>query len=145
MLQINTIKDNPTHIIERLNTKNFKDAERLVAEVLDLDKHRRETQQKADELLAEGNKIAKEIGALMAKGLKDDAEKIKAKTAELKQESKAFSDKLTEIEQQLEAKLVLLPNLPHASVAKGFGADDNEVVHQEGEMPKLHEGAVLSP
>jgi len=142
MLQINTIKEKTNEVIERLNIKNFKNAEQHIKDVLEIDKRRREVQQKADDLLAEGNKIAKEIGVLMAKGLKDEAEKIKAKTAELKQESKNFLDKLSDIERQLEAKMVLLPNLPHASVGKGFGADDNEIVHQEGELPKLQEGAV---
>jgi len=142
MLQINTIKEKTNEIIERLNIKNFKNAEQHIKEVLDIDKLRRETQQKADDLLAEGNKIAKEVGVLMAKGLKDEAEKIKAKTAELKQESKAFLDKLTEIEKQLEEKMVLLPNLPNVFVPKGFSADDNEIVHQEGEMPKLGKDAV---
>jgi seryl-tRNA synthetase len=142
MLQISTIKDQTAHVIERLSLKNFKDSELHVKEILEIDKLRRETQQKADDLLAEGNKIAKEVGALMAKGLKDEAEKVKAKTAELKQESKNYLDKLSEIEKQLEAKMVLLPNLPHASVHKGFSADDNEIIHQEGDMPKLPNGAV---
>jgi len=142
MLQINTIKEKANEIIERLGIKNFKNAEQHIKEVLDIDKLRRETQQKADDLLAEGNKIAKEVGALMAKGLKDEAERIKTKTVELKQESKAFSDKLVDIEKQLETKMILLPNLPHISVPKGFGADDNEIVHQEGEIPKLGKDAV---
>ncbi|MDR0437279.1 MAG: serine--tRNA ligase [Bacteroidales bacterium] len=142
MLQINTIKEQASHVIERLSLKNFKNAEQHIKEVLDIDKLRREIQQKADDLLAEGNKIAKEVGILMAKGLKDEAEKIKAKTAELKQESKTHLDKLAEIEKQLEAKLILLPNLPHSNVSKGFCAEENEVVHQEGEMPKLSKDAV---
>ncbi len=142
MLRINTLKEQTERVIERLSIKNFKNAEEHVKEILDIDKLRRETQQKADELLAEGNKIAKEVGALMAKGLKEEAEKIKAKTAELKQESKAFAEKLSEIEKQLEAKIVLLPNLPHTSVPKGFGAEENEVIHQEGELPKLASDAV---
>jgi len=142
MLQISAIKEKTNEIIERLSIKNFKNAEQLIKEVLDIDKLRRETQQKADDLLAEGNKIAKEVGVLMAKGLKDEAEKIKAKTTELKQESKAFLDKLTEIEKQLEEKMVLLPNLPNVFVPKGFSADDNEIVHQEGEMPTLGKDAV---
>jgi len=142
MLQINTIKEKANEVIERLSIKNFKNAEQHIKEVLDIDKLRRETQQKADDLLAEGNKIAKEVGALMSKGLKDEAEKIKVKTAELKQESKAFLDILVEIEKQLEAKMILLPNLPHSSVPKGFQADDNEIIHQEGEIPKLGKDAV---
>jgi seryl-tRNA synthetase len=142
MLQINTIKAQTTHVIERLGLKNFKNAEQQVEEILDIDKLRREIQQKADDLLAEGNKIAKEIGMLMAKGLKDEAEKIKAKTAELKQQSKVYLDKLADIEMQLETKLVLLPNLPHSTVTKGFGAEENEIIYQEGEMPNLPKDAV---
>jgi len=142
MLQINTIKEKKAEVIERLGIKNFKDAEQHVNEALEIDKQRREIQQKADELLAEGNKIAKEVGALMAKGLKDEAEKIKAKTAELKQESKAFLDKLAEVEKRFEEKMLLLPNIPHSSVSKGFGAEDNDIIHEEGEMPNLGKDAV---
>lgn len=142
MLQISLLKDQTDHVIERLGLKNFKNADLHIKEVLDIDKLRRETQQKADELLAEGNRIAKEVGVLMSKGLKAEAEKIKAKTAEMKQESKRFSEKLATIEKQLESKMVLLPNLPHNSVPKGFGAEENEVVYQEGALPKLGKDAV---
>ncbi|GHS85626.1 serine--tRNA ligase [Bacteroidia bacterium] len=137
MLQIATLKEQAAHVIERLKLKNFKNAEQTVNDILNIDNLRRETQQKADDLLAEGNRIAKEIGNFLQKGLKAEAENLKTKTAQLKQEIKLLSDKLSEIEKQLDDKLVLLPNLPHSSIVAGFSAEDNENVHQEGDIPDL--------
>ncbi|GHV36887.1 serine--tRNA ligase [Bacteroidia bacterium] len=142
MLTLSVLKEKTNFVVERLNLKNFKNAKERVEEILNIDKLRRETQAKADELLAEGNKTAKEIGTMLQKGLKDEAEILKAKTAEVKEQAKLMCDKLLEIEAQLEDKLILLPNLPHESIKSGTSAEDNEIVHQEGIIPELHADAM---
>lgn len=142
MLTLSVLKEKTDFVVERLNLKNFRNAKEQVEEILNIDKLRRKTQVKADELLAEGNKIAKEIGVMLQKGLKDEAEKLKVKTGEVKEQARLMGEKLTEIEKQLEDKLILLPNLPHESIKSGISTEDNEIVHQEGVIPELSADAM---
>lgn len=141
MLQLSYIRENTQEVIDRLSVKNFKATE-IINEVLTLDNQRRETQKKLDDNLAEANNLAKEIGMLFKSGKQAEANDLKARTADLKVISKELSEKLEEIETVLNQTLVQIPNLPHASVPKGKSAEDNENIHQEGEIPVLYEGAV---
>lgn len=141
MLQLSFIRENTQEVIDRLAIKNFK-ATDIINEVLILDNQRRETQKKLDDNLAEANNLAKEIGMLFKSGKQSEANNLKGRTADLKIISKDLSEKLEEIETTLNQTLVQIPNLPHASVPKGKSAEDNENIHQEGEIPVLYEGAV---
>jgi len=141
MLQINIIRENPKEIIDRLAIKNFK-AEELVEKIILLDSKRREVQGKLDNNLAESNSIAKEIGVLFQSGKKEEANTLKARTAELKTITKELSESLQLTEKELNDTLVLLPNLPHPSIPKGKGAEDNLVVLEDGLIPQLAENAV---
>jgi len=141
MLQINIIRENPQEIINRLAIKNF-DASKLVEKILALDLKRRETQKKLDDNLAESNNIAKEIGVLFKSGKASEASTLKEKTAVLKSASKELSEALQQTEKELNDILVLLPNLPHPSIPRGKGAEDNAVVHEEGIIPQLYKDAV---
>lgn len=141
MLQLSYIRENTQEVIDRLAVKNFKAID-IINEVLTFDNQRRETQKKLDDNLAEANNLAKEIGNLFKSGKQAEANELKAKTADLKITSKELSEKLDEIENKLNQTLVQIPNLPHSSVPKGKSAEDNENIHQEGEIPQLFEGAV---
>lgn len=141
MLTIQFIKENPQEVISRLKIKNF-DAEVLVKEILNLDEKRRETQKQLDDILAEGNNIAKEIGVLFKQGKSEEANALKIKTSELKESSKTYSDLLSETEKVLLDKQLLLPNLPHKSVKAGKGEADNEIIESQGKIPELYENAV---
>lgn len=141
MLQVNYIRENKQEVIDRLAVKNFS-AAGLIDKILDLDEARRATQKELDDSLAEANKLAKEIGALYKEGNRNEAEALKARTAELKQISKGLNDQLDKLTTDMEKTLVLLPNLPHHSVPKGKSEEDNEVVTQEGDIPQLHMDAL---
>lgn len=141
MLQLSFIRENTQEVIDRLAIKNFK-ATDIINEVLILDNQRRETQKKLDDNLAEANNLAKEIGMLFKSGKQSEANNLKERTSDLKIISKDLSEKLEEIETTLNQTLVQIPNLPHASVPKGKSAEDNENIHQEGEVPVLYDGAV---
>jgi len=136
MLQVSYIRENREQVLERLAVKNFKQPE-LVDEVISLDDSRRKTQNNLDNVSAESNAAAKKIGELMRAGNKEEAENVKAKTGAWKEEIKQLGDKLAAIEEELQQKLVLLPNLPHSSVPKGLTPEDNEVVLENGEKPHL--------
>ena len=92
MLQLQYIKDHTDEIIARLKIKNVADVEARISEIIALDADRRALQVKADAVKAEQNKIAKEIGGLMKQGLREEAEKAKARTAELKAEEKSLGE-----------------------------------------------------
>ena len=133
MIQLNYLRENADVVIERLKIKNF-DATIYVQEIIQKDILRRETQKNLDDNLAEQNKIAKEIGILFREKKTAEAEVLKSRTAILKAEAKSFEDSLAELEKQVNDTLVLLPNLPHSSVPVGKTADDNEIIHSEGNM-----------
>jgi len=136
MLQVSYIRDNREQVLERLAVKNFKQPQ-LVDEIIELDDKRRSTQTSMDNVSAEANAAAKQIGELMRAGKKEEAEGIKAKTGAWKEEIKKLGDLLTITEEELYQKLVLLPNLPHSSVPKGLTPEDNEVVLENGDKPEL--------
>ncbi|HOS15498.1 MAG TPA: serine--tRNA ligase [Bacteroidales bacterium] len=133
MIHLNYLKENTDFVIERLRIKNF-EAGQYVEEILLLDKTRRSLQKQLDDNFAEQNKIAKEIGMLFKQGKSNEAQTLKDKTATLKTDAKSIEEALTATEVKLNDILVLLPNIPHASVPKGKSADDNEVVYIYGDI-----------
>lgn len=141
MLQLNFIRENKDTTLAGLRKRNFANAEAVVEQVLTLDQQRRDTQRELDDVLAQSNAKAGQIGALMKAGDKVAAEAAKAETADLKARSKDLADSLRQVETDLQTVLVTIPNLPHSSVPEGRTADDNEVVLEHGEKPTLHEKA----
>ena len=141
MLQVPFIRENKDLVINRLAVRNI-DASTLIEEVINLDEERRALQTKLDAVLAESNAISKEIGILYKSGQAEKANALKAKTADFKDESKELNDKLTTTAEALNQLLYKIPNIPHASVPKGNSEEDNEEVYAEGEIPKLHDGAL---
>jgi seryl-tRNA synthetase len=136
MLQLQTIRENRDFVIERLKVKNF-NATSLVDEIIALDNKRRSTQKELDDILAQSNIIAKEIGILFKQGKLDDANKAKEESGKLKASTKALEPVLNETIETLNNRLVELPNLPHSSVPHGKTAEDNEIIHEEGVFPAL--------
>ncbi|MBO5763754.1 MAG: serine--tRNA ligase [Bacteroidales bacterium] len=136
MLTLKILREQPEFVIERLAVKNF-DAKDIVKNILEADAKRRAAQTSLDQVLAQQNSKAKEIGMLMKKGEKEAAEAIKNEVARLKEQSK-------ELEAQMEARnaemmdaLVLLPNLPCSLVPEGNTAEDNVVVREGGVKKEL--------
>ncbi|MFD2932273.1 serine--tRNA ligase [Spirosoma flavum] len=141
MLQVNFIRENKDTTLAGLRKKHFANAEMVVDQVLTLDQQRRDTQRELDDVLSQSNAKAGQIGALMKAGDKAAAEASKAETADLKIRSKDFADTLRQVEADLQAILVTIPNLPHSSVPEGRNADDNEVILEHGDKPALYDKA----
>ena len=141
MLQLAVIRENKEKVIKALAKRNL-DANRLVETVLDLDEKRRATQVELDNILAESNLLSKEIGEMMKSGEKAKAEIVKQKTAQLKEKSKELSEKLEVFTTSLSEELYKIPNTPADIVPEGKTPEDNLTVHQEGDIPVLHEGAL---
>jgi seryl-tRNA synthetase len=141
MLQVSYIRDNREQVLERLAVKNFKQPD-LVDEVIQLDDKRRQTQTSFDNASAEVNAAAKKIGELMRTGKQVEADTWKVIAATRKDNIKELGEQLTGIEDDLQQKLVLLPNLPHSSVPKGLAPEENEVVLENGAIPQLPANAL---
>lgn len=137
MLLVNTIRDNFETLSEGLQKRNFTHAEDALKQVLELDNTRKETQTQRDHLQAESNIISKEVGALMREGKKEEADKIKSRTVEIKSQIKILEDEYNKVEEDLKQLLYTIPNVPHNSVPPGKSADDNQIILENGSIPDL--------
>lgn len=141
MLTLKMLRDDPEFVIRKLNVKNF-DARAIVEKVLELDTNRRNLQTESDALLAQQKQKAAIIGGLMKDGRKAEAEEVKKEVAELKTKSGELLSAADENNKELEAQLVLLPNIPCDMVIPGKGAEDNEIVKMGGPEVNLPENAL---
>ena len=141
MLQIAFIRDNQDKVIKALAKRNI-NAKQTVQDVVSIDENRRATQLEMDNLLSETNKLSKEIGDLMKNGEKSKAEILKQKVHANKEKSNNLSDKTDALAKELLDKLYTLPNLPSDLVPEGKTPEENLNIFEEGEIPKLHDGAM---
>ena len=133
MIDIKYLRENPETVKENIKKKFQDEKIALVDEVIALDQESRKTQQEADELRANRNKISKEIGALMAQGKKQEAEEKKAEVAagakrlvELEEKEKELNEKITKI-------MMVIPNIIDPSVPIGKDDSENVEVTKYGE------------
>lgn len=136
MLTIKQIRDDKQFALERLAVKGV-DATKTIALIEELDDKRKSLQGVLDNLLGEQNSIAKQIGALMAQGKRDEAETVKQKVAQLKEESKFAEEELKAVTEKLNAEITTLPNFPAAIVPHGKTAEDNLTVKTGGKIVEL--------
>ena len=141
MLQVAYLRNNKEEVKQRLTVKNFAELN-LVDEILSLDEERKKLQLEFDSTQAKVNSTSKEIGQLMAKGQKEEAENKKQDVATLKSSLQPISDRLAIVEKQLQDVLVKLPNLPSDKVPPGKTPADNIVVRAGGTEPKLSADAL---
>ncbi len=142
MLQVQFIRDNKQTVLDGLAKRNFANAESIIEEVLTFDENRRTTQTSLDNVLAESNKISKEIGQLFKSGEAQKANLLKEKTTQLKEQSKELTEQLNSASTQLQDLLFQIPNIPHASVKAGKSEEDNEEIFKEGTIPDLGKNAL---
>ncbi len=140
MLQIAQIRENRDAFAKALSKRNI-EALPLLQSAITIDEKRRSLQTELDKILAESNKLSKEIGGLFKSGKKEEANKLKAQTGELKNRSKQLGDDLNKAVEELQSVLYAIPNVPHDSVTKGNSDEDNEVISEHGRKPQLHDSA----
>ncbi|WP_456423936.1 serine--tRNA ligase [Lutibacter sp.] len=142
MLQVAFIRENKEIVLKSLAKRNLKNAEELVNKTMLADEERRTIQTELDAVLAESNKLSKDIGLLFKSGERQKAEILKQKTILLKEKSKELTENLQNKATELQELLYLIPNIPNKIVPKGTSEEDNETTFQEGKIPKLHKGAL---
>jgi len=141
MLQISFIRQNVELVKEKLGTKHYGDLS-VVDKVVALDEQVRNLKVAAESLQAEMNLASKEIGLLMGKGEKEQAEQKKQQVSIHKNNIQQLNDQLTAAEKSLQDEIIKLPNLPHSSVSNGKTPEDNEVIREAGAKPVLPSTAV---
>ena len=141
MLQINRIRAERDAIIEAMKKRNF-DATDIIDKAISLDDLRRKTQTGNDNLLAEMNKLSKEIGQLYKSGERQKAEILKQKTTQIKEQIKVLSEELERVKAELQEILYQIPNIPHTSVPFGKNEADNEVVFEYGDILHMPDDAL---
>ena len=129
MLDIKLIRENPEMVKENIR-KKFQDSKLiLVDEVVELDKQSRAIQQQADNMRADRNKFSKQIGGLMAKGQKEEAEELKKKVTQQAEMLQQLQAEETRLQEEITKRMIVIPNIIDPSVP--IGKDDSENVEIE--------------
>ena len=136
MLDIKFVRENPDLVKENIKKKFQDEKLPLVDECIALDAELRKVQTEADELRAKRNKLSKQIGGLMAKGQKEEAEAIKAEVSKDGDLLEELSAKQTELGEKLTSKMMIIPNIIDPSVPIGRDDSFNVEVQRFGE-PKV--------
>ena len=136
MLEIQRLRNNKEEVVERLKIRG-KDFTNTINTILTLDANRREILQKLEANQARANSIAKEIGALYKQGNAAEANNLKEESTKLKDLNKDLDHEVGQVDKEIRDLLYELPNTPRMDVPAGMTEDDNEVVSEHGEMPKL--------
>ena len=133
MLDLKFLRENPDIVKKNIENKFQPQKLPLVDEVIELDAQARATQQEADDLRANRNKISKQIGALMGQGKKDEAMELKAQVekdaarlSELEEKEKELQGKITKI-------MMTIPNIIDPSVPIGKDDSCNVEIEKFGE------------
>ncbi|MCR0270546.1 serine--tRNA ligase [[Clostridium] innocuum] len=133
MLDMKFLRENPEIVKENIK-KKFQDHKiELVDKVIAMDKENRSLKQRGDELRSKRNAMSKEIGGLMAKGLKDEANAIKAKVQAMADEMKETEVKETELAEKIKEMMMQIPNIIHPTVPVGKDDLENVELQKYGE------------
>ena len=129
MLDIKFLRENPEIVKENIKKKFQDEKIKLVDEVIELDEKYRAAKTRCDNLRSQRNKISKQIGGLMAKGEKEEAEKVKSQVGEINNELSSLEVSEDELSQQIRERMLVIPNIIDESVP--IGKDDSENVEIE--------------
>lgn len=129
MLDMKFVRENPEIVKENIRKKFQDEKLPLVDEVIEYDRQFRDCKTRADSLRADRNRISKEIGGLMAKGMREEAEQTKQKVAEIAKELAELEEKETVLQEEVHKRMMVIPNIIADTVP--IGKDDSENVELE--------------
>ncbi len=133
MIDIKFLRENPDVVKENIK-KKFQDHKLpLVDEVIALDSEARKTQQEADSLRADRNKLSKQIGALMGQGKKEEAEEVKKQVNAQAQRLEELAEKEKELSEKVTKIMMTIPNIIDPSVPIGKNDEENVEIQKYGE------------
>ena len=129
MLDMKFVRENPEIVKENIRKKFQDEKLPLVDEVIEYDRQFRDCKTRADSLRADRNRISKQIGGLMAKGMREEAEQTKQKVAEIAKELAELEEKETALQEEVHKRMMVIPNIIADTVP--IGKDDSENVELE--------------
>ena len=133
MLDINLLRNDPEKVRENIR-KKFQDQKLpMVDEVIAFDREYREAIQQADGLRNKRKTLSKQIGGLLGKGLKEEAEKVKAEVAAMANDLEALEKKEEELKAEIRKRMLVIPNIIDDSVPIGKDDSENVEVQRYGE------------
>ena len=133
MIDIKFLRENPEIVKQNIKNKFQEHKLHLVDEVIELDAQARAAQQEADELRSKKNKIAKQIGALMGQGKKEEAEAVKAEVAGISARLAELEPKEKELQEKVTRIMMNIPNIIDPSVPIGKDDSCNVEIEKFGE------------
>ena len=133
MLDIKFVRENPDVVKQNIRNKFQDEKLPLVNEVIELDERSRELKTKGDSLRAEKNRLSKQIGACMAKGMKEDAEELKRRVAADAEELESMEKEQAELDEKIKKIMMTIPNIIDESVPIGKDDSQNVEVQKFGE------------
>ncbi len=147
MLDISLLRKDLAVVVARLSTRKSPQTFLDVDAFSTLEAERKTIQMRTEELQARRNASAKLIGQLKARGAAGaaQADVALAEVAGLKAELEVSASRLDQIQTELQALLLAVPNLPHESVPVGADEHGNVEVRRwspDGAAPKAFDFAV---
>ena len=131
MLDIKRIRENLEDIKKAMEIRGEKEFD--LDAVVELDNQRRELLKEVEVLKNEMNVEQKKIPQLMKEGKKEEAEAEKVKLKELSDNIKALDEKVKKVQEELQYRLLRIPNVPNANVPQGDTDEDNVEIRKWGE------------
>ena len=133
MIDINLIRDNPELVKENIK-KKFQDHKLpLVDEVAELDRLNREAIQRADFLRAQRNSLSKQIGGMMQRGEKQEAEAVKQQVKDMQEELAQLEVNEAGYAEKIREKMLQIPQIIDESVPIGRSDAQNVEIERFGE------------
>ena len=133
MLDINLLRNDPEKVRENIRKKFQDEKLPMVDEVIRMDKEYREAIQQGDNLRNKRKTMSKEIGGLLGKGLKEEAEKVKAEVNAMAEELAALEVKEEELKAEIRKRMLVIPNIIDDSVPIGKDDSENVEIQRYGE------------
>ena len=133
MLDINLLRNDPEKVRENIRKKFQDEKLPMVDEVISMDREYRDAIQQGDNLRNKRKVLSKEIGGLLGKGQKEEAEKVKAQVAEMAEELAALEVKEEELKAEIRKRMLVIPNIIDDSVPIGKDDSENVEIQRYGE------------
>ena len=133
MLDINLLRNDPDKVRENIRKKFQDEKLPLVDEVIRMDREYRDAIQQGDNLRSKRKTLSKQIGGLLGKGEKEEAEKVKAEVASMADELAALEVKEEELKAEIRKRMLVIPNIIDESVPIGKDDSENVEIQRYGE------------
>jgi seryl-tRNA synthetase len=141
MLQLQVLREDAARVLAGLAKRNFKEADKLIAQIQELDKSKRAIQTDTQERESQSNQDSKKIGELMKAGKAEEATALRSQVGQAKQIIKDNQGRLETVENELTQLLYKIPNVPAEKVPAGKSAEENIYEEPIGVIPTLESDA----